>query len=434
MISVQDLSRVENRQYDSFEIAFLPSIAVVSLIQDGYTEISPIVAKNDLVKEGEIIATNKNKLDACIHSPVPGKVLDIYHVTMPNGKKAPAILIKLEGSFSFSGKKINDLNWLYSSALTRNNIFKNMGIVNTFEKPISLSQQVEEAKNSARRPLVVRLFDNYPNICVDDFITKQYAKEVLEGTAILADTIDASHVVFVAKKDTWTLPDEIEIKKLFKAISVNVIYTDDKIYPNGNYKIIKQQSLDFINTQYAKKMNDILAVDSSTCLDIYNSITHEYPVIEKFIDIEGDAIAKNGIYRIRIGSTLRNIFEECGGFIENPAKIIINGLINGVAVSDLDTPITKYVKSIHVLSSRGYPDQRQTSCIRCGRCHQICPEFIHPEKIFSHYYSDTPINDSIINTIDLCTNCGLCNVICPSRIPLSQTIQLIRDNQNEKNI
>ena len=102
------------------------------------------------------------------------------------------------------------------------------------------------------------------------------------------------------------------------------------------------------------------------------------------------------------------------------------GLISGIAISDLDTPITKYVKSIFVLSSRGFPDQRQTSCVRCGRCHNICPENLHPEKIYSNYYSDTPVKEYILNTINLCTECGLCNAICPSRIPLYQTINLIK--------
>ena len=176
---------------------------------------------------------------------------------------------------------------------------------------------------------------------------------------------------------------------------------------------------------------EIFPIDSTTCLDVYNAIAKSYPTIDRFIQIEGDDIATNGIFKIRIGSTLRNIFEECGGFFKEPAKIIINGLLSGIAISDLDTPITKYVKSIFVLSSRGFPDQRQTACIRCGRCHNICPENIHPEKIYSNYYSDTPVKKYILDTIKLCTECGLCNAICPSRIPLYQTIQLIKDFDNE---
>ena len=182
------------------------------------------------------------------------------------------------------------------------------------------------------------------------------------------------------------------------------------------------------------KYSEIFAVDSPTCLDSYNAIAKSYPAIDKFIQIEGDDIATSGIFKIRIGTTFRSIFEECGGFIKEPAKIIINGLISGIAISDLDTPITKYVKSIFVLSSRGFPDQRQTSCVRCGRCHNICPENLHPEKIYSNYYSDTPVKEYILNTINLCTECGLCNAICPSRIPLYQTINLIKGINDEQKL
>lgn len=445
MVSIKEISRFQDKKYNSHSIAFLPSLAVVSLTQDSKTHMESIVQKGDYVEEGQVIAKNsisneikdeKTNLPAYIHSPVPGKVLDIYNVINPNGKKLPAVLIRMEGNFSFSGKKRDIINWTFSNSITRIKTLSQMGVINTFEKPISLAQQLDEiVKNKENKsiaevpPLVIRLFDTDPDTVIDKYITENFAKEVFEGAAILANTIDTKDVIFISEKNTWNLPEENEIKKYFGNIKVHSLETDIDVYPRGQYKYINQKVISFLKSKGINNYKETFAIDSSTSLDVYNAIAKSYPAIDRFIQVEGDDIAMNGIFKIRIGTTFRNLFEECNGFIKEPAKIIINGLINGIAISDLDTPITRYVKSIFVLSSRSFPDQRQTACIRCGRCHNICPENLHPEKLYSNYYSDTPVQQYILDTINLCTECGLCNTICPSRIPLCQTIQLIKDTQ-----
>ena len=445
MVSIKEISRFQDKKYNSHSIAFLPSLAVVSLTQDSKTHMESIVQKGDYVEEGQVIAKNsisneikdeKTNLPAYIHSPVPGKVLDIYNVINPNGKKLPAVLIRMEGNFSFSGKKRDIINWTFSNSITRIKTLSQMGVINTFEKPISLAQQLYEiVKNKENKsiaevpPLVIRLFDTDPDTVIDKYITENFAKEVFEGAAILANTIDTKDVIFISEKNTWNLPEENEIKKYFGNIKVHSLETDIDVYPRGQYKYINQKVISFLKSKAINNYKESFAIDSSTSLDVYNAIAKSYPAIDRFIQVEGDDIAMNGIFKIRIGTTFRNLFEECNGFIKEPAKIIINGLINGIAISDLDTPITRYVKSIFVLSSRSFPDQRQTACIRCGRCHNICPENLHPEKLYSNYYSDTPVQQYILDTINLCTECGLCNTICPSRIPLCQTIQLIKDTQ-----
>lgn len=445
MVSIKEISRFQDKKYNSHSIAFLPSLAVVSLTQDSKTHMESIVQKGDYVEEGQVIAKNsisneikdeKTNLPAYIHSPVPGKVLDIYNVINPNGKKLPAVLIRMEGNFSFSGKKRDIINWTFSNSITRIKTLSQMGVINTFEKPISLAQQLDEiVKNKENKsiaevpPLVIRLFDTDPDTVIDKYITENFAKEVFEGAAILANTIDTKDVIFISEKNTWNLPEENEIKKYFGNIKVHSLETDIDVYPRGQYKYINQKVISFLKSKGINNYKESFDIDSSTSLDVYNAIAKSYPAIDRFIQVEGDDIAMNGIFKIRIGTTFRNLFEECNGFIKEPAKIIINGLINGIAISDLDTPITRYVKSIFVLSSRSFPDQRQTACIRCGRCHNICPENLHPEKLYSNYYSDTPVQQYILDTINLCTECGLCNTICPSRIPLCQTIQLIKDTQ-----
>lgn len=128
-----------------------------------------------------------------------------------------------------------------------------------------------------------------------------------------------------------------------------------------------------------------------------------------------------------MGTSIRDLAEQCGGFIKRPESIIINGVVCGVSSGTLDAPITKYVKSITFLPASKTPNQKQLECIRCGNCRRVCPLHLSPDVIYSRmvfpYTKDK--DDVYIKSSELCNGCGLCNASCPARLPLSQVIYKI---------
>ena len=169
-------------------------------------------------------------------------------------------------------------------------------------------------------------------------------------------------------------------------------------------------------------MTQIFFTDSTTLYTVYNAIALRTPSIERIIHVSGDVIKSNREVRVRIGTPISSIIAECGGFSEEIEKVIINGLINGTAVADLNTPVTKYVKAIKVVSKRSFPVQKINECIRCGNCSAVCPLKLHPENIV--------FNVEAPKLLELCTNCGLCNAVCASRIPLSQIIKIMKEEKH----
>lgn len=426
MITIHELIKTEQEHIDSITSAFIPPIAVVSLSQDTGTVLQPAVSLGDTVCEGQIIGRD-TKRNACIHAPIPGTVTDFFPASMPNGKRMPSITITLNGSFNYLGKKIEKASWIYSPGTQRLRQLYEMGVINTFDAPATLSHQMEAVLKKQEGLLAVRLFDKDPGVQAESCTAEFYVNEILEGAAIIADTIHASSVVFLYGANNWFVPQDTDIKLLFKSTPVHFIPVQTTEYPHGGLSEITSKIQKYFQKYLKKKTSTVmLAVDGSTSLACYNAIVKNYPYIEKIIHVCGDGIKKAGMYKVRLGTPLRNILQECGGFSCEPAKIVINGVIKGIAVSDLNTPVTKYVNSITVLSAKDFPDQRQTPCIRCGRCHEICPVSIQPEKIYFHYFSDTSIPDYMLQTTERCTECALCNAVCPSRLPLYQTIKLVQ--------
>ena len=80
MISVKEISKIQDKKNTTHSIAFLPSLAVVSLTQDSKILMESTVQKGDYVQEGQVIARNcvqnnstKNKKyqSELNNSPVP---------------------------------------------------------------------------------------------------------------------------------------------------------------------------------------------------------------------------------------------------------------------------------------------------------------------------------------------------------------------------
>jgi electron transport complex protein RnfC len=94
----------------------------------------------------------------------------------------------------------------------------------------------------------------------------------------------------------------------------------------------------------------------------------------------------------------------------------------GIAIADLTKPITKTVGAITVLTEKQIGGAkfagRQTPCLRCGRCLEVCPENLNPTKI-AHAVKHNLLDVAEKNYINACIECGSCSYVCPANIEVS---------------
>jgi Na+-translocating ferredoxin:NAD+ oxidoreductase subunit C len=416
--------------------AFLPRIVTVPLAQERGYRCSSLVKKGDIVREGQIIAVphaeSSSRNPAKIHSPVPGIVEDIVLCTEPDGRQGEAVKIKMGGTFTYLGKKKLAVDWTMLPAATIIQQFSDRGVVNTFNtlEPESIAYEIDCCKNKKTRLLVVRMYDDDPTRVTDSLLSSMFLNEIYTGALITARALEAEGIVFLIDSK-YPVPEISEKESIpIRFVKINTIE-----YPAGFQeeirKIVKKTLKEYPFSDIAV---DDLYTDASTMYEVCSVIKDGIPVIDKYVYVSGECIPASGMLKVRIGTSVSFLAQQCGGFTIPPAAVIINGLIRGWSSGSLDTPITKYVKSVSFLSASRVPDQRQSACIRCGLCRSVCPRKLTPDILYRHASGGTAADEAYVRSAQLCSNCGLCNFVCPSRLPVSQAVKLLKKQLTEEGV
>ena len=435
-LNYQNLSSIL-KNYKTSQNSFISKEFLVPLEQENQINYKNIVQKDDIVKEGQIIAVSTNSSKSrkfsedltFIHSPVPGKVLDIIPVYTSSGKQKFAVKIKFGGEFSYLGKKNTEksIEDLSSSQIINELIEK--GVINTYNLR-KIENPGLQIKNNSYKNLVIRLFDEDSFRYTDSLVAKIYTNEIVKGAQILAKAMNCYGILFVIDQKF----ENKEKLENFNISNLRILQVKTKKSPCGTQKQIEQA---FRKSGIKKTSNlDITKndffTDSSTLYEVYKAVICSTPSVSHLVHFSGNCLYSSCLLDVKIGTTLKDIVNQIGGFAKEPSVIVINGLIYGNSVESLNVPITKSVKSVEFISKTKITDNQIYSCVNCGNCRYICPSKISPDVLYSYAVNFKEIPEVLKNTVLSCEECGICNTVCPARLPLTKTISYLKDTVCEE--
>lgn len=403
----------------------LPKQVVVLMNQHLGAPATPIVAKGDKVKVGQLIGRAEAFMCANVHSPVSGTVNKVDTCKDAFGLNKPAIYIDVEGDeWEESIDRTPDIKRecnLEPKQIVEK--LKEMGIVGlggaTF--PAHIKYAVPDGKKAEY--LIINAVECEPYLTSDNRVMLELAEQACIGISILRKALGVPNAyIGIENNKPRAIAKMKEVASKFEGIIVEPLKVK---YPQGAEKQLIN-AITGRRVPSGKLPIDVGCVVSNigTTFAVYEAVQKNKPLIENILTVTGKKLASQHNYQVRIGISYNDIIKHSIG--ELPAttgKVISGGPMMGKAMCNLDGPTVKGASSVLVIDEGEATRAQESNCIRCGKCIQACPMGLQP-YLFSALVRNGRIEEAGTNNILDCIECGCCFFSCPANKPLLDEIRL----------
>ena len=414
---VHPSERKEYSEHIALERFPEPKTLVISMSQHLGAPANPIVQVGDTVKVGQKIGEAAGFISAPVHSSVSGTVIAVeprMHAT--RGSEVMAVVIESDGKDTLheSVKPNKDLDSLTPDEII--DIVREAGIVGMGGAGFPTCVKLKPAK-----PVDTILLNGCecePLLTADHRVLLEFADDIIYGLKAILKTTGAEKGLIVIEDNK---PDAIELMqaKVADIDNIEVVVAKTK-YPQGAEKTLIKRVMGRQVPRGGLPADVGVIVDNiSTVKAISDAIQTGMPLIERVATVTGEKIKNPGNYIYKIGTSVKEMIDYCGGTTDDDALIKMGGPMMGFELSDLNVPMMKGSNGIIAIDTDQTAEQ---PCIKCGRCVDVCPMDLSP--LYFSKYADEENWQGMkdMNVMD-CVECRCCQYICSSKIPLVAKIK-----------
>ena len=249
----------------------------------------------------------------------------------------------------------------------------------------------------------------------DNVVMYEKTEEILESIDAIMEIMNIKRAYIAINED-----NNLIINKFLKYINTypNIkIYSVINAYPMGYEKILVNEILNLTYDKYPGEVG-VICENVSTIYAIYEALKYHKPLVERIVTISGDGIRSPGNYKVKVGTNFMELSEKYHLYNDLPkCALVAGGAMMGNAIGSDDLIITKDLTTILVLKN---DNEKESECIKCGKCSEVCPVNLMPSLIMQHkgMVKNLKIHD--------CIECGLCSYICPAKIQVREHIKEIK--------
>jgi electron transport complex protein RnfC len=392
--------------------AALPSLAVIPMLQHDGPPAHCLVKEGDLVREGMLIGKADGPLSANVHSSIPGRVIEVRPVDLPDGQRSNAVVIELGGEFDRSGKRIAPRAWENRASVDLLGAVQAAGVVGLGGGQLPTHLKLASAPGETIELCVANGVDSEPSLNADYVLMRDRSAEIVEALRICGRILDARRLMLALGEHAEDLVPSFERALKEQGVACELLLLPSR-YPQGNEQLVLA-SVDggAHPPRHARRVLNV-----ATLYAVWEAVVLGKPLIERVLTVTGGAVAAPGNLKVRMGTNIGELFEECGGFSSPPAKIVVGGPMRGCAVPSTDVPVTKGTSGVVAFSRREAKPRPEWPCIRCGSCVEACPWDLVPMRLYKLVEQGEP-QRAMQEGLGRCTECGCCAFACPSNIPL----------------
>ncbi len=383
----------------------------------------PVVQPGDYVYRGQLIARADGELSANIFSSVSGVVTAITEIPDETGNPVESIVIDNDGQL----QEVYYPGNTDPSQMSRQDILaaiRDAGIVGLGGSGLPTHYKLMNAGEKVVNTIIANCVECEP------YLTANYRRiledpwRVIGGLAIMLNLFPkAKGIIAIAESNR-------EGYQLLRELLINnprifVQKCKDK-YPQGSERqLIHAITGRTLNARMLPYEIGCLVLNTETLAAVNQAVLVREPLCSRTLTVSGSSVAAPCNLHVYCGETYRDVLEQAGGLRrfckENNTVFLAGGPMTGTRIMNLDAPVTKLSSALICLPMKTLQSQKETPCIRCRRCSEVCPNQIVPMQLIKDVRNDN--KPAFVEHAGLeCCDCGCCSYVCPAKIDLSGEI------------
>ncbi len=399
-----------------------PKVVVIPMQQHIGAICEPIVQVGDEVRVGQKIGEAKGFVSSPVHSSVSGRVAAVEPRLYSGGMAVNCVVIEsdMQNTVSPEIAPKGDLSRLSSEDVK--SIIKDAGIVGMGGAAFPTHVKLAPAPDKKVDAVILNGAECEPYLTSDHRLMLEYPEDVVFGLQALMKALGVQKGYIGIENNK---PDAIEkVCRAAKGIEgIEVVALKTK-YPQGAEKqLIYACTKREVPSGGLPADVGVVVNNVGTAAAVAKAVRTGMPLIERIVTITGEGVNSPKNLIVKIGTSFREVIEQCGGLKGKTGKIIAGGPMMGIAQFSLDIPVIKGTSGILVLSEAEARLPEPSNCIRCGKCVTVCPINLMPVNISMCSLANRHEQAEALNAMD-CIECGSCSFVCPAKRPLVDSIRV----------